>query len=98
MGRRAADCWRDLTAAGVAALHGVPGFNATEPMRTLGMQRRREAPSAARRCYAAPDSSKDSLRTSTILPVTPPSPSNSCACLASARGNRRAMSGLILFC
>ena len=44
---------------------------------------------------AAPDSSDDPLGTSTILPVTPPFPSNSCACLASARGNRCAMSGLI---
>ena len=35
---------------------------------------------------------------STILPVTPPFPSNSCACLASARGNRCAMSGLIFCC
>jgi len=33
-------------------------------------------------CYAAPDSSEDPLGTSTILPVTPPFPSNSCACLA----------------
>ena len=49
-------------------------------------------------CYAAPDSSDDPLRTSTILPVTPPFPSNSCACLASARGNRCAMSGLIFCC
>ena len=62
------------------------------------VQRRREAPSAACRCYAAPDSSDDPLRTSTILPVTPPFPSNSCACLASARGNRCAMSGLIFCC
>ena len=63
-------------------------------------QRRREAPfrSAACRCYAAPDSSDDPLRTRTILPVTPPFPSNSCACLASARGNRCAMSGLIFCC
>ena len=36
--------------------------------------------------------------TSTILPVTPPFPSNSCACLASARGNRCAMTGLIFCC
>jgi hypothetical protein len=50
------------------------------------------------RCYAAPDSSDDPLATSTILPVTPPFPSNSCACLASARGNRRAISGLIFCC
>ena len=48
--------------------------------------------------YAAPNSSDDSLSARTILPVTPPFPSNSCACLASARGNRCAMSGLILFC
>jgi hypothetical protein len=33
--------------------------------------------------------------TSTILPVTPPLPSNSCAHLASASGNRWAMSGVI---
>ena len=44
--------------------------------------------------YAAPDSSNDPLRTSTILPVTPPFPSSSCARLASAMGNRCAMSGL----
>jgi hypothetical protein len=37
-------------------------------------------------------------RTSTILPVTPPVPSNSCACLASARGSRCAISGLIFCC
>ena len=49
-------------------------------------------------CYAAPDSSEDPLHTSTILPVTPPFPSNSCACRASARGNRWAISGLILCC
>ena len=61
-------------------------------------KRRREAPSAACRCYAAPDSSDAPLRTSTILPVTPPFPSNSCACLASARGYRCAISGLIFFC
>ena len=54
--------------------------------------------SPASRCYAAPDSSDDPLRTSTILPITPPFPSNSCARLASARGNRCAMSGLIFFC
>jgi len=35
---------------------------------------------------------------STILPVTPPLPSNSCACLASARGNRCAIRGLIFCC
>ena len=46
------------------------------------------------RCYAAPESHEASSLTSTILPMTPPSPSNSCACLASARGNRRAISGL----
>ena len=40
-------------------------------------QRRREAPSAACRCYAAPDSCDEPLRTRTILPVTPPFPSNS---------------------
>jgi len=40
----------------------------------------------------------DPSDTSTILPVTPPFPSNSCACLASARGNRCAISGLIFFC
>src|SRR5215471_18436001 len=61
-------------------------------------QRRRDAPFAACRGYAAPDSSEDPLRTSTILPVTPPFPSNSCACLASTRGNRCAMSGLICCC
>ena len=33
----------------------------------------------------APDPSDDPSRTSTILPVTPPFPSNSCACLASVR-------------
>lgn len=38
------------------------------------------------------------LRTSTILPITPPFPNNSCACLAFARGNRCATSGLILCC
>ena len=53
---------------------------------------------AASSCYAAPDPSDDPLSTSTILPITPPFPSNSCACLASARGNRCAMSGLILCC
>lgn len=53
--------------------------------------------SAYRGC-AAPDSSDDPLRTSTILPVTPPVPSNSCACLASVRGNRRAIRGVILRC
>jgi hypothetical protein len=36
--------------------------------------------------------------TNTILPITPPFPSNSCACLASARGNRCAISGLIFCC
>ena len=51
-----------------------------------------------RPCYEAPDSSDDPLSTSTILPVTPPFPSNSCACLASARGNRCAISGLIFCC
>jgi hypothetical protein len=56
-------------------------------------------PSAAGRCYAPADPSEDPLlHTSTILPVTPPFPSNSCACLASARGNCCAMSGLILCC
>jgi len=35
---------------------------------------------------------------STILPITPPLPSNSCACRASQRGNRCAISGLIFFC
>src|SRR5215831_16705275 len=50
------------------------------------------------RCYATPDSTDEPLSTSTILPVTPPFPSNSCACLASARGNRCAMSGLIFCC
>jgi hypothetical protein len=45
-------------------------------------------PSASSRCYASLDSSDDPLRTSTILPVTLPFPSNSCACLASASGNR----------
>src|SRR6266568_829498 len=45
-----------------------------------------------------PDSSDDPLHTSTILPITPPFPSNSCAHLASARGNRCAMSGLIFCC
>src|SRR5947209_17552353 len=38
-----------------------------------------------------------SLGRSTILPITPPFPSKSCACLASARGNRCATSGLIFF-
>jgi hypothetical protein len=46
---------------------------------------------------AAPDSSDASLGTSTILPITPPFPSKSCACVASARGNRCAISGLIFF-
>src|SRR5262245_66677095 len=41
-------------------------------------------------------SGDDPLHTSTILPVTPPFPNNSCACLASARGKRWATSGLIL--
>ena len=36
--------------------------------------------------------------TSTILPMTPPSPSNSCACLASERGNRCATMGFIFCC
>lgn len=40
----------------------------------------------------------DPLHTRTILPVTPPFPSNSCACLASTSGNRCAMSGLIFCC
>src|SRR6266545_1776199 len=40
----------------------------------------------------------DPLRTRTILPVTPPFPSNSCACLASTSGNRCAISGLIFCC
>ena len=61
-------------------------------------QRLREAPSSSCRCYPAPDPSGDPLSTSTILPATPPLASNSCACLASARGNRCAMSGLIFFC
>ena len=56
------------------------------------------ASSAVSRYHADPDSSDDPLGTSTILPVTPPFPSNSCACLASARGNRCAMSGLIFCC
>src|SRR5262249_17650427 len=56
------------------------------------------ATSAACRCYAAPDSSDVPLHTSTILPFTPPCPSNSCACLASARGKRCAISGLIFRC
>jgi len=60
--------------------------------------RGREASSVACRCYAVPDSSDEPLGTSTILPVTPPFPSNSCACLASARGSRCAMSGLIFRC
>jgi hypothetical protein len=47
---------------------------------------------------AAPDSSDDPLRTRTILPITPPFPSNSCACLASTSGNRCAISGLIFCC
>src|SRR6266508_1656829 len=50
------------------------------------------------RCYAAPDSSDDPLRTRTILPVMPHFPSNSCACLASTSGNRCAISGLIFCC
>jgi hypothetical protein len=62
------------------------------------MDRRAEVPSAACLCYAAPDSRDDPLGTRTILPITPPFPSNSCACLASVRGNRCAMSGLIFFC
>src|SRR5262245_17382887 len=61
-------------------------------------QRRHEPPSAGCRSYAAPDSSEDPLHTSTILPVTPPLPSSSCACLASTRGRRCAMSGLIFCC
>jgi hypothetical protein len=35
---------------------------------------------------------------STILPITPPLPSNSCACRAWQRGNRCAISGLIFLC
>ena len=35
---------------------------------------------------------------STILPITPPLPSNSCACPAWQRGNRCAINGLIFFC
>ena len=50
---------------------------------------------AAAQGLAAPDPGADGLHTSTILPVTPPFPSNSCACRASARGSRCAMSGLI---
>jgi hypothetical protein len=43
--------------------------------------------------------SDDPLGTSsTTLPTTPPAPSNSCACLASARGNRRAIQGEEYFC
>src|SRR5438034_10654387 len=38
------------------------------------------------------------LGTSTILPITPPLPSNSCACRAWQRGNRCAISGLIFSC
>lgn len=53
---------------------------------------------AACRCYAIPHSCEDLLGTSTILPVTPPFPSTSCACLASERGKRCAMSGLIFCC
>ena len=45
-----------------------------------------------------PDWTDHSLGTSTILPVTPPSPSNSCASLASTSRNRCAISGLIFFC
>src|SRR5262245_55403966 len=66
---------------------------ARKPQRSVGCRA-----SAAGVCYAAPDSSEDPLRTSTILPVTPPFPSNSCAYLASTRGNRCAMSGLICRC
>ena len=62
------------------------------------VQRRSEAPSAACRCYTAPDSSDGPSSTSTILPTTPPLASNSCAPLASARGNRCAISGLIFCC
>lgn len=65
---------------------------------TTRRQRRREAPFPACPGYAAPVSSEDPLCKSTILPVTPPFPSSSCACLASARGNRRAISGLIFRC
>jgi hypothetical protein len=32
------------------------------------------------------------------LPVTPPFPSNSCACLASAKRSRCAIKNLIIFC
>src|SRR4029453_12822829 len=53
--------------------------NDTEPSMGIGV---------GSRCYAAPDASEDPLGTSTILPVTPPCPSNSCACRASARGKR----------
>src|SRR5438128_6978876 len=45
----------------------VPSVNATAYIATnTRHQRRREAPSSACRCYAAPDSSDDALRTSTI--------------------------------
>lgn len=59
---------------------------------------RRETPSVAGRYYADPDSSEDPPGTSTILPITPPFASNSCARLASARGKRSATSGLIFCC
>jgi hypothetical protein len=49
-------------------------------------------------CYAAADSSGPALGTSTILPITPPFPSNSCACFALSRGNRPAINGLIFCC
>lgn len=49
------------------------------------------------RCQAALESSDDPLGTSTILPMTPPLPSNSCACLASESGNRCETIGFI-FC
>jgi hypothetical protein len=45
--------------------------------------------------YAIPTSDEDPPGTSTILPVTPPFPRSSCASLASARGKRRAIKGLI---
>jgi hypothetical protein len=48
--------------------------------------------------HAAPDSADAPLGTSTILPITPPFPSSSWACLASAKGNRFATSGLIFCC
>jgi hypothetical protein len=47
----------------------------------------------SRLLHAALDASP--LGTSTILPMTPPLPSNSCACLASERGNRCETMGFI---